>query len=58
MQKQAMQRLTGGTKNQSSTNRPPVNTSSNKNISQPGVNRAAVSVPKKDNAKDILNRMK
>lgn len=52
-----MQRLTGAPKHQ--INKPPIaNSSSNKNITKPVANRTAVSAPKKDNAKDILNRMK
>lgn len=55
-----MDRLTGGNRNQVSSKPPIANSSSNKNLAKPitSVNRTAGSMPKKDNAKDILNRMK
>lgn len=54
-----MDRLTGANRTQI-TPKPPIgNSSSNKNIPKPvSVNKTAGSMPKKDNAKDILNRMK
>lgn len=55
-----MQRLTGSTRIQGSSNSKPAigNSSSNKNINNATNTRTTTSVPKKDNAKDILNRMK
>lgn len=60
-QRQAMERLTGANKSRSNQ-KPPVSSSSEKKLA-PSKNatnnaRPAFGVPKKDNAKDILNKMK
>lgn len=60
-QKQAMDRLTGGSKSRSNQ-KPPINTNSQKKLAPAKNNnntpKPAFGVAKKDNAKDILNKMK
>lgn len=51
-------RLTGGSKNKVAPKPPMTNSSSNKQIGRPTNTKPSMSAPKKDNAKDILNKMK
>lgn len=52
-------RLTGGSNNNKVAQKPPMaNSSSNKQIGRANNAKASMSAPKKDNAKDILNKMK
>ena len=54
-----IERLTGGSNKIQINSKPPgTNTSSNKNIGKFNNSKPSMSAPKKDNTKDILNRMK
>lgn len=53
-----IERLTSGSNKNQITSKPPnANSFSNKNLTKNAV-KPSMSVPKKDNAKDILNKMK